>query len=436
MNSSDPALAGRAASAPTMGAMVIILALSFLLGLQPVATDLYLPALPQMQRALGISQADSQWTLSSIVLAFGCSQMVWGPVSDRIGRRPVLLGGLSLFVVASLGTTLAIDLAQMIAMRVLQGVGLAASVVCARAMIRDLYEPEMGARVLSKGLTGLGAIALVGPILGGLAANGLGWRAALAVVGLFALAGLLFIAACLRETLPAERRQVGMPLAVRIGQWRDITRQPMFRAYTALTSATYGGLYVFLAASSFVFIDVLHMSRPWFGVLMASMSLGYLMGTVLCRARLRHMGLPDTVRLGAWLSASSALCSACLSAASLLLDWTPSTLWLLPGFWLYALAHGIHQPCSQAGVVAAFPQQAGAASALSGLIMSVLAFAIGAMLSWWMKQPGWAGTLHPMLLGSALGAAMTAWVGLRRVQRHGHPHATALTPTARLEASP
>lgn len=400
---------------------VIIVALSLLLGLQPVATDLYLPALPQMQRALAISQADAQWTLSAIVLAFGLAQLVWGPVSDRVGRRPVLLSGLMLFVVASAATVLAADLGTMVVARVVQGLGLAASVVCARAMIRDLYEPAQGARVLSKGLTGLGIIALIGPILGGLTAAWLGWRATLALVGLFGLAGLAFMATNMTETLPAERRQSGMGWGERWRQWRHITSVPMFRAYTALTSSTYGGLYVFLAASSFVFIEVLHLSRPLFGLVMASMSLGYLLGTMWCRHRLPRMGLPGTVRLAAWLSASGGLWCIGLSALSLGGHWTPSAWAIMPGIWLYAIAHGIHQPCSQAGVVASFPQHAGAASALSGVIMSVLAFGISALLSAWMKHPAWSGTIHPMTLGMGLGALVTAKVALGRVQRHGHP---------------
>lgn len=410
-----------------MTPVVVILALSFLLGLQPIATDLYLPAMPQMQQGLRVSQADAQWTLSSIVLAFGTAQLVWGPVSDRIGRRPVLLWGLSLFVLASVATVLAPNLAVMILARVAQGLGLAAAVVCGRSMIRDLYAPEEGARVLSKALSGLGILALVGPLVGGLTAAWLGWRATLAVVGLFALMGLIFVALRMQETLPHDRKQRAMSLGQRVGQWRHITAQPMFKAYTALTSSTYGGLYVFLAASPFVFIDVLHLSRPVFGAVMASMSLGYLLGTMVCRHRLPRMGLAGTVRLGAWLSATGGLWGMALSAIGLIWNWTPQAWMLLPGVWLYAIAHGIHQPCSQAGVVAAFPEQAGAASALSGFIMSVLAFAIAAVLSAWMKHPAWSGTIHPLTLGLGMGGLITATVALGRVQRDGSP--TASRPT-------
>jgi DHA1 family bicyclomycin/chloramphenicol resistance-like MFS transporter len=412
-------------SATPMSPMVVIVALSMLLGLQPVATDLYLPALPQMQRELGVSQADAQWTLSGVVLAFGMGQLVWGPVSDRIGRRPVLLLGLSLFVLASVCTVIAGNLPVMMLGRIAQGLGLAAAVVCARAMVRDLFEPTQGARVLSKGLSGLGVIALVGPLLGGFTAAWFGWRATLALVGVFALAGLVFIALRMRETLPAHRQQQAMSLGQRLRQWNTISRQPMFRAYTALTSSTYGGLYVFLAASSFVFIDVLHLSRPVFGLLMASMSLGYLLGTMICRRLLPTRGLAGSVKFAALLSAGGGLWCVGLSVLSLSTHVTPPAWALMPGLWMYALAHGIHQPCSQAGVVAAFPAQAGAASALSGFIMSVLAFGISGLLSAWMKDPQWAGTIHPLTLGTGTGALVTAFVALGRVQRDGHPPTVA-----------
>ncbi|MCC6219046.1 MAG: Bcr/CflA family drug resistance efflux transporter, partial [Aquabacterium sp.] len=105
--------------------------------------------------------------------------------------------------------------------------------------------------------------------------------------------------------------------------------------------------------------------------------------------------------------------------------WTVHPAALLPGMWLYAIGHGIHQPCGQTGVVAAFPKQAGAASALSGFLLAGTAFAIAAVLSWWTSLPGWAGTLYPMTLGMGLGGVCTAWVALRRVQRDGLPRRSA-----------
>lgn len=416
MSASEPA-----ASRPALAAWVPVLAVGLLTGLQPITTDLYLPALPQMQRELALTPSQAQWTLSVLILAFGVGQLVWGPVADRVGRLPVLRWGLGLYVLASIAATVAQDLPTMLTARVAQGACLAAAVVCGRAMIRDLYAPEEGARVMTRGLGILGVLALVGPLAGGLSATYGGWRVTMGLLLVSSVLILGFIWRKLPETLPRERRQPPQSWLNLLRQWWDIARHPTFRAHTLLTSSTYGGLYVYLALSAFVFIDLLHTSRTAYGAIMASVSLAYLMGTLLCRRQLHHKGLLRTVRLAGWLSLAGGLTMALMSAVQAGLDGDLPAWALLPGLWLYGTAHGIHQPCGQTGVVAAFPTRAGAASALSGFVLALTAFGVGALLAWWTAQPGWAGTLHPMTLGLGLGGLSTAWIALRRVQRDGMP---------------
>lgn len=419
----------------------IVIALSLLLGLQPIATDLYLPALPQMRAELGWLASEATWTLSALILAFGIAQMVWGPVADRLGRKPVLLWGLGLFVVAS-GITMASNtLLSMTLARALQGASLAASVVCGRAMIRDLYPPEEGARVMAKAMTGLGALALTGPILGSYSAVHGGWRASLGVVGAFGLVTWLYVALRLPETWPAARRLPPPSWRQLLAQWRTIARQPIFRAHAQLTSSTYGGLYAYLALSAFVFIDTLGISRPQYGVLMASISLVYILGTLMCRQSLQRLGLVATVRLAGRISLAALVCLGVVVAWRLALPHLGTAIapgipagttaatpgadvpaWsLLPGLWLYGFAHGIHQPCGQTGVVSAFPQQAGAASALAGFTLSSCAVAVGAGLSLWTARPAFHDAFYPMVLTLMAGAAATAHTALVRVQRDGAP---------------
>ena len=138
---------------------ITILVLALLLSIQPVTTDLYLPALPTLTYALGASVTQGQLTLSALLLAFGCSQLFWGPLSDRWGRRPILLAGLLLYTLASIGNTLAASMDLLILWRTLQGVAMGAVVMCGRAIVRDLYTPVAGARAMSKALTGLGVVA-------------------------------------------------------------------------------------------------------------------------------------------------------------------------------------------------------------------------------------------------------------------------------------
>ena len=413
MNASD-----RSAAVP---AWVAVVAVGLLTGLQPITTDLYLPALPQMKQDLHLSASQAQWTLSVLILAFGLGQLIWGPVADRVGRRPVLRWGLGLYVLASIMATLAQDLSMMLVARIAQGACLSAAVVCGRAMIRDLHDPEDGARVMTKGLGILGVLALIGPALGGLTATYGGWRVTMSMLLLSSLLILGFVWFKLPETLPAHRRQAPQPLKAMLLNWWDISRHPTFRAHTLLTSSTYGGLYVYLALSSFVFIDVLGGTRTGCGLIMATVSLAYLLGTLVCRRALHTRGLIRTVRLAGWLSLTGGLSLAVLS----LLQWTLGLsipVWaMFPGLWLYGMGHGIHQPCGQTGVVAAFPTRAGAASALSGFILACTAFVVGAALAWWTAQPGWSGTIHPMTLGMGIGGLITARVALHRVQRDGLP---------------
>ena len=156
---------------PLLTAVQAAIVLALLLGLQPVITDLYLPALPLIVREFGAPLSQIQMTMSALILAFGLMQLVWGPLADRFGRRPVLLLALALMVAASVGAALASSLAWLIAWRTAQGATLAAAVVCARAMVRDLYEPHQGAQVMALGLSGLGLMAIASPITGGLLAG-------------------------------------------------------------------------------------------------------------------------------------------------------------------------------------------------------------------------------------------------------------------------
>ena len=210
--SPEPAAVQSAPTPPTLPVTPLLaaFALSLLLGLQPVSTDVYLPALPMLTAALGAPMHSAQLTMSALILAFGLAQMVWGPVSDRIGRRPVLLAGLALHAVASAGCALAGSIEALVLWRVLQGTALAAAVVCARAIVRDLYEPAEGAQVMALALSGLGVIALIGPLAGGLSAAAFGWRGPLTLVTLISALTLIFIAWRLPETLAqGEPQEIG-----------------------------------------------------------------------------------------------------------------------------------------------------------------------------------------------------------------------------------
>lgn len=353
---------------------LIVLVLSLLLGLQPVTTDLYLPALPAMTQGFGAAMSQAQLTLTALLLAFGLSQMVWGPLSDRFGRRPVLLVGMLLYVVASVGSTFSASMDQLIVWRALQGVAMGAGVMCARAIVRDLYAPVDGARIMSKGLTGLGVIACASAPLGGLLAQSLGWRVALMALAVFGAGTLLVVALRFEETLAQKNPRALEPVTL-LRTWWTILQNPTFWAFTLLATTSYGGLFTFLAASSFVFIQVLGLSQPAYGLAMFTMSLSYILGTFICRRLLPRFGVRKTVAL-----AGVCTLTAGTSMGLLALAGVQHVAAIMLPFYLFMLAHGVHQPCGQSGAVGPFPQAAGAASALSGFMMMIAAFFMGGWL--------------------------------------------------------
>jgi DHA1 family bicyclomycin/chloramphenicol resistance-like MFS transporter len=389
------------------GLVVLILALS--LGIQPVTTDLYLPALPSLSASFAATMSQAQYTLSALLLAFGCSQLIWGPLSDRFGRRPVLLIGLLAYTLASVGSTLAPTMQWLIGWRVLQGVAMGAVVMCARALVRDLYLPADGARIMSKGLSGMGVLACVAAPVGSLVSEWSGWRLTLLVPALFGAATLGLIAWRFEETLQRPDAQALQPARL-LRTWLTILRHPAFLAFSALSAATYGGLFVFLASSSFVFIQLLGLSKTQYGMVLFLMCFAYLLGTFLCRRLLPRFGVQTSTAIAGGLSMSGGLLMAALAWAGIVNIWS-----LCIPFALYMLGHGVHQPCGQTGAVGPFPQAAGTAAALNGFLMMLVAFVVGSWLGTHMD-----GTARPLAYGVAgwsLLLALTAWTVVPRYGR-------------------
>ena len=401
---------------------VVVLMLTLLLGIQPVTTDLYLPALPTLQRALGAGLPATQMTLSALIICFGTAQLVWGPLADRFGRRPVLLAGMALYTVASVFSALATSVDVLVGWRAVQGAAMAAAVTCGRSIVRDLFAPHEGARVMSRALSGLGVIAMLSPLVGAVLVQWLGWPATLLATALFGAGTLAFVALRFEETVPRLNPQAtrAQPL---LHNWAVVLGNPTFRAWVALLCCTWGGMFFLLAGSSFVFINVLGTSKLAYGAILATGSMAYVAGTWLCRRLLLRHGLRGAVRRGAWLSLAGGLSMAALSLAGVASVWAI----MLPQ-WLFALGHGIHQPCGQAAAVGPFPDKAGTAASLSGFAMMLTAFGVSQWLGHTMAD-----SVLPLTLGIGLFSLLLAAVAWTLVQRHGEPGAR---PAAPVQAAP
>ena len=226
----------------------------------------------------------------------------------------------------------------------------------------------------------------------------------------FGAIALAFVAGKFKETLHRKNPHA-LRVKVLAQTWWDILRHPTFVAFSCVSIGSYGGVFTFLASSSFVFIDLLGLARWQYGLLMFSMAFTYLLSTVICRRLLQRFGVVYTVAIGGAFS----LAGGSFMLLHVWLGWQ-SLVGLMGPFYLFIFGHGIHQPCGQSGAVGPFPQAAGAASALGGFLMMVAAFATGL----WLGGANDASAL-PMAQSIAFWSVMTALSAWLLVLRRGGP---------------
>lgn len=353
---------------------LIIAVVTMLTAVQPIATDFFLPALPSIRDELRAPVASVQLTLSVLMICFGVSQLFFGPAADRFGRRPVILFGLSLYAASSSICALAPTIEVLIVARGAQGIGMAAALVCSRALMRDLYEPQRGTHMMTKAMSLVSLISMTVPLLGALLATHFGWRATLAAPAVFALALLILVLMWIPETLPHIRRDALQvrPLLVTYAQ---IAREPTFLAWTSLNAFGYAAYFGFFSASSYLYIEYFKTSRLVFAMVISGASVSYLLGTFVCRRLIAEIGIRPAVRRAGWMPLIAA---AMFIVPQVFGMHTSMTLAL--ALWVHLFGYGILQPCAQVGLVSPFRQQAGAAAALGGFAFAAAAFASTALL--------------------------------------------------------
>ena len=393
---------------------IVVLILAALLGMQPVTTDLYLPALPALTDGFAAPMSQAQLTLTALLLAFGISQLIWGPLSDRFGRRPILLTGLAAYIVAAIASALAPSMELLIIWRTVQGAAMGAGVMGARAIVRDLYRPVDSARVMSKALSGLGVIACLSAPAGGLLTELFSWRVALLSLGVFGAVSLALVVWRFEETVPRKNPHALEPMML-LRTWATIALNPTFLAYSALSASSYCGLFTYLATSSFVLIKVLGYSKTQYGLLMFFVSFCYILGTFMCRRLLPRFGVRRSVAIACAITLCAGTLTGVLALTGLSSGAYGGWCIVLP-FSVFMLAHGVHQPCGQSGAVGPFPLAAGAASALNGFVMMVCAFAVGGWLGTHMD-----GTVFPLTHGIWFWSVIIALSGWTLVQKYGEP---------------
>ncbi|MFJ4143622.1 Bcr/CflA family multidrug efflux MFS transporter [Pseudomonas sp. NPDC089734] len=378
----------------------LLLILSALMSFASISTDMYLPALPVISRALHTTSASIEFTFSAFLVGFSLGQLLWGPVSDRYGRRTPLAIGLTLFIAGSVGCALSDSVTQMMVGRVVQALGACVGPVLSRAMVRDLYGREHSARMLSTLILIMGIAPLVGPLLGGQVLLFWSWQGIfwiLAGVGVLTLLSLRL----LPETLPASRRST-LPLRHTFISYVELLGDIRLMGYALSGGCFYGGVYAFIVGTPFVYIEYYHVSPQAYGWLFSLNILGMMALNFLNSRLLRRMDSEQLFHIGTWLFALSGL----VLAMNAWFGWGGLPGLVIP-ILLYMSMNGLIVANSVAGALSAFPHKAGAASSLLGAIHYGSGILSAAMVGWFSDGTPWTMAWIMGLAGIAsLGIAM------------------------------
>jgi len=394
-----PAPAGREAAEPqpgdalSAGARVrLVLVLGSLIALGPLTIDTYLPALPAITDDLLTTASAVQLTLTGTLLGLGVGQLLIGPWSDAVGRRRPLIAGVVLHIAASLLCLVAPNVAVLGAFRVLQGFGVAAAMVVAMAVVRDLFAGTDAARLISRLMLVMGAAPILAPTLGSEILRLTTWRgvfAALAVLGVVLLGVAVF---ALPETLPPERRHnsgVAGSLRAYAGMFRDRT----FVGLIVVSGLTMATLFAYVSGSSFVLQDVYGLDEQTFGYVFGAGAAGLIAGTQL-NARLLRTWTPEQV-LTVSVAAASVSAVALVAVAATGAGGLPG---LLVPLWLVLAFCGVSLPNTGALALTLHGEAAGTAAALLG----ALQFAVGALAA---PVVGVLGTASALPMAAVMGGA-------------------------------
>jgi DHA1 family bicyclomycin/chloramphenicol resistance-like MFS transporter len=344
---------------PAAGSRVMIALLIAMATLNPISINMIVPALTAMADGLDADFATIQLTLSSYLFATAISQLIHGPLSDKFGRRPVLLWGVLIYAVASLICLFAPSAWIVILGRILQGVGAAAGFALCRAIIRDLYERERAASMLGYITMGFSTAPMVAPLIGGLLSDYLGWRLIflfMAVVGVVMLVVMWLALPETRKPMPAGQERVGFFKGFAV-----LARIPAFWAYALNTGLMAGIFFAFLGGAPFVATTHFGMSGTAYGVYFAMSPVAFFLGNFLTGRLTMRLGTGSMMRAGNALGLVAAICLIALLGSG----WQNPLALFVP-VWFIGLANGLSLSNSMAGAVSVRPALAGTAAGITG----------------------------------------------------------------------
>lgn len=299
---------------PGDGALILLL--GSLVAFGPLAIDLYLPALPAMATALHASAGQVQLTITVFLAGFSIGMLFYGPISDRYGRRPVLLGGIGLFILASLGCMVATDIQWLILARGFQALGGGAASVLARAVVRDVFSSVEAIRKLSLMAMVTAVAPLVAPLIGSLALGWGGWPATFAVLLGWGILSLLGAWRALPETLPTERRGQ-LSLGAAFAAYGTMLADPVALGLLLAGGMSFAAMFAYITGGPFYFIALQGLSPTGFSLIFAANALGIFAANFANSRLVRRLGPLRMIGVACALSLVAAVLLPWIVAGSL-----------------------------------------------------------------------------------------------------------------------
>lgn len=362
--------------------------LAALVALGPLSVDMYLPAMPLMMRALDTNIGQMHLTLSAYLTGFALFHLVCGPLADRFGRKPILIGGTLIFVAACFGCAQSGSIDELLAYRFLQGIGACVGPTLARTVTRDIFGPRRAARALSLIAMLMALGPAVAPTLGGFVLLVLPWPVIFLFLAFYGVLMILLIHVYLAESLP--EKQSLHPLSI-ARNYAQLIADPSFLSVTLASALVYCGLLAYLSSSSFVYIEMLGVPVQYFGFIFVSTVAGYMAGSAISARLASRWDSQRTMLVG------SVICVATSTTMWLGNLVMPTNIWvLILPMTFYAIGMGLVLPHAMAIAMAPFPQIAGTASALLGFLQMGFSAAATALVGALLVD-----TPQPMLIAMA-----------------------------------
>ncbi|MDY0922318.1 Bcr/CflA family multidrug efflux MFS transporter [Leclercia sp. CFBP8987] len=368
----------------------IVFILGLLAMLMPLSIDMYLPALPVIAEQFGVPAGSAQMTLSTYILGFALGQLLYGPMADSLGRKPVVLGGTLVFAAAAAACAMAQSIDHLIVMRFFHGLAAAAASVVINALMRDIYPKEEFSRMMSFVMLVTTVAPLVAPMVGGAVLVWFSWHAIFWILALAALLASAMIFFFIKETLPAEHRQK-FHIRTTLGNFASLFRHKRVLSYMLSSGFSFAGMFSFLSAGPFVYIELNHVSPQHFGYYFALNVVFIFVLTMINSRFVRKVGALNMFRIGLWIQFVMAV-------------WMVVTAFFDVGFWTLVVGIAAFVGCismvssnAMAVILDEFPHMAGTASSLAGTFRFGIGAIVGALLSLATFTSAW-----PMLWSIAL----------------------------------